>query len=300
MKFMPRQSQRLFPYSFGIDMNYFQQAIRKFKPGELAWVCLTTALACLASLTLVCEARAQVFDAVRLYGVKSAESGGSVGMGVAFVPKYMGTKDHVARPLPLLEYRWSNGLFAGTGNGLGYNFGGQGRAQFGPRLTLDLGRKESDDKHLAGLGDIKVKPELGVFFNYEIVDGLQATSSLRFGSGNQRRGAIADLGLSYTYPVAADWLLGMGVAMSVVNADYISAYFGVDASQAARSGLARYSPTAGVRDARGNLVLSYSFSRRLGASFGLSAGQLLSEAKQSPLVRQTSSLSAFSGVTYLF
>jgi len=281
-------------------MNYFLQATSKSMPGELAAFSLITALACVVSMTLVSEARAQSFDAVRLYGVKSAESGGSVGMGVAFVPNYMGAKDHVARPLPLLEYRGSNGLFAGTGNGLGYNFGGQGRAQFGPRLTLDVGRKESDDKHLAGLGDIKVKPELGVFFNYEIVDGLQVTSSLRYGSGNQRRGAIADLGLSYTYPVAANWKLGLGVATSLVNADYMNSYFGVDASQAVRSGLGRYSPTGGVRDARGNLVLSYSFSRRFGASFGLSGGQLMSEAKKSPLARQTSSISAFGGVSYLF
>ena len=281
-------------------MNYFQQATSKSKLGELARVSLITALTCVTSLALVSEARAQSFDAVRLSGVKGAESGGSVGMGVAFLPKYMGAKDYVARPLPLLEYRWSNGLFAGTGNGIGYNFGGQGRAQFGPRLTFDAGRNESDDKHLAGLGDIKVRPELGVFFNYEIVDGLQATSSLRYGSGNQQRGAIADLGLNYTYPLAADWILGMGVAVSVANVDYMSEYFGIDATQAVRSGLGRYSPTAGVRDARANLMLSYRFSRRLGASFGLSAGQLLSEAKQSPLVQQASSISAFGGVSYSF
>lgn len=281
-------------------MKQFQQATSKSKPGQLALVSLITALACAASLTLVCDARAQVFDAVRLYGVKSAESGGSVGMGAAYLPKYMGAQDNGARPLPLLEYRWSNGLFAGTSNGLGYNFGGQGRAQFGPRLTVDIGRKESDDKHLAGLGNVKVRPELGVFFNYEIVEGLQATSSLRYGSGNQQRGAIVDLGLSYTRPVAADWILGLGVAMSLVNADYMNSYFGVDGAQAAGSGLAPFSPSAGVRDVRGNLVLSYSFSRRLGASVGVSAGQLLSEAKASPLVQQSASISAFAGVNYLF
>lgn len=281
-------------------MKQLQQATNKFEPGRLALVSLITALACIASLSLVSDARAQAFDAVRLYGVKTAESGGSVGMGLAYLPKYMGAKDAGLRPLPLLEYRWSNGLFAGTGNGIGVNFGGSGPAQFGARLTVDIGRKEDDDDHLAGLGDIKVRPELGLFFNYEIARGLQATSSLRYGSGDQKNGLVADLGLSYAYPVSPSWMLGVGVAASWVNEDYMQSYFGVTQAQAGRSGLARYSPKAGGRDARANLALTYSYSPRLGVSFGLTAGQLLSEAKRSPLVQQSSSVSGFAGVTYLF
>ncbi|MBT9494658.1 MAG: MipA/OmpV family protein [Paucibacter sp.] len=248
------------------------------------------------------QAQAQAFDTVRLYGAKIAQDGGTMGGGLSSAPKYSGSKQQHFQGFPLIDYRWASGAFAGTGNGIGYNFSRAGtpNSAFGLRLTADLGRKESLDAKLKGLGDVKIRPELGVFFNHGLIEGLEATSSLRYGSGNSQRGLVADLGLSYSRPVGTRTMLGLGVAASLVNADHMQSYFGTDKVQAGNSGLAVYSPKAGLRDLRANALLSYSVNPRTGVSLGLSAGYLGREAKASPLTQQASSLSVFAGVSYLF
>ncbi len=263
------------------------------------------AMPILLALNAMSNAHAQTFDAVRLYGAKIAEDGGTIGGGIAYAPRYLGAKSYRMQGFPLIEYSWSHGAFAGTGNGIGYNFSptSNPNAAYGLRLTADFGRKESLDARLKGLGDIKPRPELGVFFNHALVEGLGVSTSLRYGSGNSQRGLVADLGLSYSRPVGERTMLGLGAAISLVNADHMQSYFGVDPSQAGKSsanGLKVYSPKAGVRDIRANALLSYSLSARTGLSIGLSASRLGGEAKSSPLTQEASSLSAFAGVSYLF
>ncbi|MFY7866080.1 MipA/OmpV family protein [Roseateles sp.] len=244
-------------------------------------------------------AHAQGFDAVRLYGAKIAEDGATIGIGAVYAPKYMGAKDYHVQGFPLIDYRWANGFFAGSGNGIGYNFAKSGPATYGLRLTADLGRKESLDARLRGMGDVDIRPEAGAFFNYALAEGLEATHSLRYGSGQAKKGLVADFGISYTRPVAPRFLLGVGVGASVVNAEHMQSYFGVNTQQSQKSGWAFYSPKAGLRDARINLLLSYALSERSGFSLGVSANQLGSEAKASPLTQKSRSLSAFGGFSYL-
>jgi len=245
-------------------------------------------------------AQAQAFDAFRNYGAKINEDGGTVGAGAFYGNKYRGSKDQEWRVLPLLDYRWANGFFAGTRNGLGYDFSRSEGEQYGLRITADLGRDETGNPRLTGLGDIQIRPEIGGFFNYSLGQGLQFTSSLRYGSGNERKGLVADLGLSYVRPLSQQLYLGLGGGLSVVNSNYMQEYFGVTSAQASSSGLAASQAKAGVRDVRANVLLSYYLSQRMGVSFGISASQLQGDAKNSPITEKTSSVSALGGFSYTF
>ncbi len=278
-----------------IPIQASQRKSLSCRPPRAARLILCKFLLCCASQL----AHAQAFDAVRLYGAKLAEDGVTVGGGAAYSPKYMGAKAQHLQAFPLIDYRRSNGFFAGTGNGIGFNFARSGPAAYGVRLTADLGRKESLDGRLRGMGDIEIRPEAGAFFNYALAEGLEATHSLRYGSGDSHKGVVADFGLSYTQPILPRTLLGMGVAASWVNAQHMQSYFGITAQQSQSSGWAAYSPKAGLRDARINLLLSVSLSERSGISFGVSANQLGEQAKNSPLTQKARSLSAFGGFSYL-
>jgi outer membrane scaffolding protein for murein synthesis (MipA/OmpV family) len=243
---------------------------------------------------------AQAFDTVRLYGAAPGRDGGVVGLGLAAGTQYQGSDERKTVAFPLLDYQWANGWFAGTGNGLGYNFSQQRGLQYGARLTADRGRKASDSAALTGMGDIDFKPEAGVFLNYATSPAMTFTSSLRYGSAQDGKGALLDLGAVYGVPVTAQWRLAAGVGATVANADYMQSYFGVTPVQSTASGYAPYAPASGLRDLRTNVSASYQWDARTSITTGVSASFLSDAARKSPIVRQSETTSVFLAVTYGF
>ncbi|MCO4094524.1 MAG: MipA/OmpV family protein [Acidovorax sp.] len=58
-------------------------------------------------------------------------NGGTVGLAVVAGHEYMGSDERRTRAYPAIDYRWANGWFAGTTNGIGYNFSRQPGVQYG-------------------------------------------------------------------------------------------------------------------------------------------------------------------------
>lgn len=266
----------------------------------------TTTPALLSSIVAVCATlaatgvHAQAFDAVRLYGAAPGKDGGLAGAAVLAGTEYPGSDERRTLALPVLDYQWANGWFAGTTNGIGYNFSGSKGMQYGLRITADLGRKESRSSALRGMGDVDAKAEFGGFFNYALTPEISLTSSLRYGAGQEGKGLVVDLGGAYSTQIAADWRLGLGAAVSVANTEYMQSYFGVTAAQATASGYRAYAPKAGVRNGRLNLSLTYTVTPRVSMTAGVSANSLLGDAADSPLVRKKTSVSGLLAASYAF
>ena len=91
---------------------------------------------CAAALIGAGGASAQAFDAVRLYGAKPGQDGGLIGLGFIGGTEYRGSDERKTTAVPLIDYQWANGWFAGTGNGVGYNFSKRTDLQYGARLTF--------------------------------------------------------------------------------------------------------------------------------------------------------------------
>ena len=106
--------------------------------------------------------------------------------------------------------------------------------------------------------------------------------------------------MGYSKELSGDLRLGLGLAETLANADYMQSYFGVSAAQAARSGYALYQPGAGLRDVRANLSLTYRINPNLSATAGVSASGLSGDASDSPLVRQKSSTTGLLALAYSF
>ncbi|MCV2369087.1 MipA/OmpV family protein [Roseateles oligotrophus] len=258
-------------------------------------------IALLSGLALAGQtASAQAFDAARIYGAIPDRDGGALGLAVFGGQKYLGAKETRVLPVPVIDYQWSNGFFAGTGNGLGINFSKQANVSYGLRVTADFGRDEDLSANLNGMGDIKIRPEFGGFVNYNLTQSFVLTSSLRYGAGNDRKDMQLDLGAVYSTMLAPQWRIGAGAAITLVNADYMQTNFGVTAAQSARSGHAVYTPGAGLRDVRANLSLTYAIDQRMAVTGALSARALQSDAKDSPLTRKANSLGGGVVYTYLF
>ena len=261
---------------------------------------LTLVLFAASASALATPAFAQAFDVVRLYGASRADDGGTVGAAVIAGRKYQGSDERRTLLVPLLDYQWKSGWFAGTTNGLGYDFSKRPEMNYGVRLTADLGRSESRSPALLGLGNVDVRPEIGVFYNYSLSQSLALTSSLRYGSGNDRNGLVVDVGAAYSLVLAPQWRLGLGVSATVANANYMRSYFGVTPAQSASSGYAPYTAGAGVRDVRASAALTYSVNPRVAITTVVSASSLQGDAKDSPITRKRSSATGIVGVSYAF
>ncbi len=256
------------------------------------------ALSAFACLLGAPAAFGQAFDAVRLYGAAPGEDAALVGAVLIAGTAYAGSDERRTMLVPLLDYQWTNGWFAGTANGIGVNLSKRPDLQYGVRLTADFGRKASRSDALRGMGDIDAAAEVGAFFNQSVTREVFLTSSLRYGAGDG--GMVLDLGAGYSTALAPAWRLAVGGAVTLADAAYLQSFFGVDSPQAAASGYAEYRPGAGLRDVRANLALTYSFSRQTSLTTGLSVSALQGDARDSPLVRQATTTSGVMVLSYAF
>ena len=245
-------------------------------------------------------AQSQAFDAVRMYGDPTGDGAGTAGVAAVLGYRYMGSDERRSSVLPALEYRWKNGWFVGTTNGVGYKFSSDPSLQYGVRLTADFGRSESRSPLLAGMGDIKARPEIGGFFNYYFSRDFNLTSSLRYGSGNDRRGAQLDLGAHYGVQLAPQWRTTVGVSTTLVNSAYMQSHFGVTPAQALTSQNPAYEAGAGVRDVRVNASLTHFINAEWSVTGGLSASSLQGDAKNSPIMRERTPVTGLVAIGFRF
>lgn len=257
---------------------------------------LVGALCC---VVVASAAHAQSFDAVRLEG-PDGQSQGRVGLAAIVGHRYLGSDERRYLVLPTVDYRWANGWFAGVGNGIGYRFTSGPDLQYGVRLTGDFGRKESRSPVLSGLGDIPARPQIGTFLNWHATRDITFTSSLRYGSGEERDGLVVDLGAHTGMQLAPRWRLGVGVGATWVNRAWMQSYFGITPEQSARSGYAVSTVGAGVREVKASSSLTYFISREWAASFIVSGTALQGDARESVIVREKNPVSAVLAVGYRF
>lgn len=254
---------------------------------------LGRALITLAGFVLsLSTAHAHPFDPVRLQRTAPGQDLAAAGLVVWSGQGYAGADEGRERALPLLDDQWANGWFAGVSNGVGINFSSSPELQYGVRVTADFGRKERRSTALRGMGDIDAKVEGGVFFNVSLAGDWQATTSLRYGSGEGGRGLLADVGVLYGTVLTPHWQVDASAGLSAVNADLMQTYFVVEADQAVHGGDTVYAPGSGWRDARVGASLTYALDPRNALMAAVDFNRLRGDAADGPLTRRRDVASA--------
>lgn len=225
--------------------------------------------------------------------------GGRAGIAVLGGYEYLGSDEPRTLALPVLEYNWANGWFAGT-QGVGRQWASGQDLQYGLKLGFDFGREESRSGALRGLGNIDPSAEWGGFVRYALGNGFAAKTSLRAGSGVDNKGVLWDLGLEYGQALGADWRLGSEVSATYADANYLQSFFGVTPRQAAASGYPVYRPASGLRDVSARISLTYILTPQWAVTGGLRHTSLMGDAKDAPMVRRTSSTTSLLALTYAF
>jgi len=224
-----------------------------------------------------------------------------LGLGIGAIPDYEGSKDYI--PVPVLHASYRNGWFYAVFDTatLKINLLPTQGWDAGPLARYRLGRGSVDNPAVDNLPNVDGAIELGGFLRYTMTNA--ADHRYRFGAefdvatdvNSGHDGSIATLSAFYGHPWGQFAQLIMSVFTSYADDDYMDAYFGIDASDSAQSGLDQHSADAGIKDVGLNLRMVHDFTPKWGGELRIRVSRLLGDAKDSPVVEEGSATQLFFG-----
>ena len=229
----------------------------------------------------------------------------SLGAGVAIQPEYEGAKDYEIAPLPILDIRYRDvaflsvrDSFGSVQEGLGWNAYKTRNFRVGPMATYYYG----SDGQPAGINDVDAGFQIGAFAEFAF-DHWKFDTRVLYGVSGDSEGARLNLGAAYGTRIEKDWRLVARANTTVINANEMKTYFGINSPEASDSGLAEYSPGSGFYDVGLDLNLTYDVSKAWSIIGIVKSHLLIGDAADSPLVKDKGSEAQFYGglaVSYNF
>jgi outer membrane scaffolding protein for murein synthesis (MipA/OmpV family) len=245
------------------------------------------------------------------------------GLGVVSAPRYEGADSRKTRALPVLQVQWSNGIFV-SGMSAGMHLSASPTVEYGPLLTVHPRRDEegagggvggvegstlaptsvrtfAGKNRLAGMDEIRTRPEAGAFFNYYLSPEWRLTSSVLAGAGNDRNGVRGEIGIQrLALQLAPHHTVSVTAAASFANRAYQQSYFGVTAHQAYASGNPEYHPEGGIKDVRLGARWNWALSPSWILTSSVQASRLAGDARRSPLVERPTNVTVSTAFAYRF
>lgn len=277
---------------------------RPLRPGRANTVLAALALATARTLWPG-TASAQDQNEVQLeqIGAGQPSQGGwnaTIGGGLASRPRYEGADSYNQRVVPMIMVSYDKGLFFAGPAGIGLTAINWQGLRVGPVLGFLSGRKQDDDVHLDGLGDIPASLTAGVFANYSL-GPFSLRGNLRQAVTHQANGLYGDVSFNWAHPIIPGRLFfSTGVQMAFADGSYDRTFFGVSPEQSLQSGLPAYTPGGGVKDIGINASLDYRLSRHFILRGFASATQLLGDDGASPIVQSKTQGTIGFGLAYHF
>lgn len=181
----------------------------------------------------------------------------TVGAGALYAPTYLGDDEYQVSLVPNIRVTYEDKFFASIPEGVGYNVVNNENWRVGPLIKADFGRDDDgeamfsisgdDTNDLRGLGDVDGTAEIGGFIEYKFRPLTAKFEARQAVSGHE--GLVGEASLQYSgkaqfsqIPV----LFSVRPEIKFADSNYHEAYFGVNAAQSARSGLAQYNADAGI------------------------------------------------------
>jgi outer membrane protein len=207
-------------------------------------------------------------------------------------------------PFPLFDLRRAGTppTFHSPRDGFGFGIVDTGRFRIGPAFKVRLGRNDSDDDRLQGLGDVDWTLEAGAFADFWPTEWLRTRVEVRQGIGGHH-GIVSDLTADVVVPVTPRLTLSGGPRTTLETASAISPYFSVTPEQSVASGLPVYNAGGGFYSYGAGAQARYQWSPQWETHVFLEYQRLVGDAANSPIVTQIGSRDQFQvglGVSYSF
>ncbi len=260
-------------------------------------VCTTALMLCL----MPSAADAQDKDALHGY----------VAGGVFATTDYEGSSNFQAVPLLSGKVGYNHYYIETRGLGLRANISPTPDYDFGPVVSYKMSRDDDiDNNRVASLREVDDALELGAFLKIPITgvtsnpyDQLSFDLEILGDATDAYDGYQVSVGTSYSYPISRALRVSTSLSTTYADDNYMQTYFGVDADNAARSGLGQYQADGGFKDVGLNFVANYGLSKNWGLIGIIGYNRLIGDAANSPLVEDEGSANQFrvgTGLTYRF
>lgn len=172
----------------------------------------------------------------------------TVGVAPVFGMAWAGSKDAALSIFPDLRVNYNDTLFLSVQDGLGWNAVNHDGWKAGPIVRTRFGRNDDDggspfliaggSDALRGMGDVGIAGEAGGFVEKRLGAKKQwrLRAEVRQGFGGHE-GVVGDVLAQYSGREGR-LIYAVGPRATFASGDFMQTYYGVDAAQAARTGLA--------------------------------------------------------------
>jgi outer membrane scaffolding protein for murein synthesis (MipA/OmpV family) len=227
-----------------------------------------------------------------------------VGLGGEYRPNFEGSKNSKFSPIPIFTIRRAGSAdpFRAPRDSASIALIDFGEFRTGPAAKYVPGRKSFNYAELNGLGDVNAAVELGGFVEYYPVDWFRMRSEIRQGIGGHH-GAVADFSADFIVPVIQQLTVSAGPRFTWESTQATAPYFGVNAVQAAASGLSIFDAKGGAHSAGFGTQVKYRINPQWEVHSYIEYERLLGDAAKSPLVTTRGSVNQTTigiGVSYAF
>jgi outer membrane protein len=220
-----------------------------------------------------------------------------IGAGAAVLPDFQGSDGYRIIPAPLIDVRHGR-FFAQTGDGIGADL--IDRAGFRAGVSVSWMRGYGRDDVPDGIGKLGGTVGGHAFVSWQIGDATVSVSTTSPVFGGDMEGVVVSGQLSYPVAVTGRLTISPSIGTSWANARYMRRYFGVDAEQAAASGLMPYRPSSGFKDISAHLTTSYRLADHISLIGVVLLGRNLDQVTDSPFVEQRWQPAGIAGIAYTF
>lgn len=239
-----------------------------------------------------------------LFGWVSGDWYLKIGATGMVAPDFEGGKDYLftASPIISLGKVGPEARFTSRNDGISFSLYDTGAVRAGIAGKLIFGRDDDDADALKGLDPVRFGGELGGFAEVYPTDWLRVRGEVRHGI-RSHDGVVADVAADAFYDVTDTVRISAGPRVSFASAAYFDAYYGVDAEEAAESGLREYDPSGGIKSAGIGGAIDWKVTDRVTTNFFAEYERLLGPAEDSSLVRERGSTDQFTvgvSATYRF
>ena len=220
----------------------------------------------------------------------------SVGLGVAAIPQYEGSKDYKGAPVPFFRAQMASGQYLQLmGATLTVNLVPDKTWQAGPLARYRGERKPEDiDNTYVKNNTTKVDAatELGGFVGFQ-ANQWNARLEAAADVANGHEGGLVTLSGGYTFPLSPEASVALNLSTTYASDAYMNTYF---------SG-SNYTAGAGIKDVSAAIIGRYSIDRNWGLMGAVRFTGLVGDAADSPVVKNDGSSSQMligALVTYTF
>ncbi|WP_237154824.1 MipA/OmpV family protein [Oryzibacter oryziterrae] len=219
-----------------------------------------------------------------------------VGAAALMLPEYEGSDKFKVMPFPLVSASFGERVFLDP-TGLRLDLYQDGGLRVGLKGGYDIGRQEGDSDYLKGLGDIDAGGILGGVVSYESGPfKVYAEVDKTIGGSDGLTGTLG-AAASHRYE---QFIFSADVSATMADDKYMAAYYGVNAIQSGRSGLAEYDAKGGLKRTDLKVSVTYMVNENWSVTGAAGAGLLMGDAKDSPIVKDDIQPFAMLGLAYRF